>query len=416
MTEPDGRGKALRSRAESAQQPGAGRRPAASRAVIALVLGVPVLLAAGLVAVIMSLSGSRATPPAAGPAPAGQASSNPNVDPGTSLPGTPAPGFALTDQFGKPVTLRQFRGKAVVLAFVDSRCTTVCPLTTWSMTQAVAMLGPAAARNVQLLGIDANPDAIRVADVRAYSQAHEMMSSWDFLTGSPAQLAAVWRAYHVYVAASHGNIDHEPAIYLIDPSGHERTLYLTQMAYAGVTQQAELLANGLSRLLPGHPAPHGGVPMTLAKSIGPGTAASLPVIGGERGTGQVLVGPGHAHVVIFLASWVSEVSDLPAELQVLAAYQREALRQGWPGVVVIDESQTETTPGAMAAAAARAGGGALGYPVAADTSGRLADGYGVQDMPWIEVTSPGGQILYRHDGWLPAATLARAAAAARPAG
>jgi cytochrome oxidase Cu insertion factor (SCO1/SenC/PrrC family) len=418
MTEPEGRGgKALRSRAESEQQSGAGRRPAASRAVIALVLGVPVLLAAGLVAVIMSLHGSRAAPSAGSPAPAGQASSNPDVDPGTSLPGTPAPAFALTDQFGKTVTLRQFRGKAVVLAFVDSRCTTVCPLTTWSMTQAVAMLGPAAARNVQLLGIDANPDAIRVADVRAYSQAHEMMSSWDFLTGSPGQLAAVWRAYHVYVAASHGNIDHEPAIYLIDPSGRERTLYLTQMAYAGVTQQAELLANGLSRLLPGHPVPRGGVPMTLAKSIGPGTTTSLPVIGGERGAGQVLLGRGRAHVVVFLASWVSEVSDLPAELRVLAAYQREALRHGWPTVVVIDESQTETTPGAMAADLARAGGGALGYPVAADTGGRLADGYGVQDLPWIEVTSPGGQILYRHDGWLPAAALARAAATgARPAG
>jgi cytochrome oxidase Cu insertion factor (SCO1/SenC/PrrC family) len=374
---------------------------------------VPVLLAAGLVAVIMSLSGSRAAPPAAGPAPAGQATSNPDVDPGTSLPGTPAPGFALTDQFGAPVTLRQFRGKAVVLAFVDSRCTTVCPLTTWSMTQAVAMLGPAAARNVQLLGIDANPDAIRVADVRAYSQAHQMMSSWDFLTGSPGQLAGVWRAYHVYVAASHGNIDHEPAIYLIDPSGRERTLYLTQMAYAGTSQQAELLAGGLSRLLPGHPSPHGGVPMTLARSIGPGTVTSLPAIGGERGAGQVVVGRGHAHVVVFLASWVSEVSDLPGELRVLAAYQREALRRGWPTVVVIDESQTETTPGAMAADLARAGGGTLGYPVAADASGRLADGYGVQDLPWIEVTSPGGPILYRHDGWLPEASLARAAT--RPA-
>jgi cytochrome oxidase Cu insertion factor (SCO1/SenC/PrrC family) len=378
--------------------------------VIALVLGVPVLLAGGLVAVIMSLSGSRAAPPAAGMAPAGQATSNPNVDAGTSLPGAPAPGFALTDQFGAPVTLRQFRGKVVVLAFVDSRCTNVCPLTTWSMTQAVAMLGPAAARNVQLLGIDANPDAIRVADVRAYSQAHGMMSSWDFLTGSPGQLAAVWRAYHVYVAASHGNIDHQPAIYLIDPGGRERTLYLTQMAYAGVAQQAELLAGGLSRLLPGHPAPHGGVPMTLAKSIGPGTVTSLPVIGGQPGAGQVLIGRGHAHVVVFLASWVSELSDLPAELQVLAAYQREAVLRGWPGVVVVDESQTETTPGAMAAALARAGGEALGYPVAADTTGRLADGYGVQDLPWIEVTSPGGQILYRHDGWLPAASLARAAA------
>src|SRR5258708_24964639 len=148
------------------------------------------------------------------------------------------------------------------------------------MTQAVTMLGAAAARHVQLLGIDANPDAIRGADVRAYSAAHQMMRSWHFLTGSPSQLAAVWRAYHVYVAASHGNIDHEPAVYLIDASGRERTLYLTQMAYAGVAQQAELMAGGLSPLLPGHPVPHGGVSMTAAPSIGPGTATSLAVIGG----------------------------------------------------------------------------------------------------------------------------------------
>jgi cytochrome oxidase Cu insertion factor (SCO1/SenC/PrrC family) len=392
------------------------RRPA-SPGLLALIFGVPVVLAAVLVAVILSLSGSRPAAPAMGQPQAGVNSlgaSNPAVDPGTSLPGIVAPGFTLTDQFGAPVSLRQFRGKAVVMAFVDSRCTNVCPLTTWSMTQAVSMLGQAGAGSVQLLGIDANPDAIRVADVRAYSQAHQMMGAWHFLTGSPARLASVWRAYHVYVAASHGNIDHQPAVYLIDPAGREKTLYLTQMAYAGAGQQAELIARGLSRLLPGHPAVRGGVPMTLAPTIGPGELTSLPVIGGDRAAGQVLLGRGHAHVVVFLASWVSESSDLPGELRVLADYQREALRRGWPTVVAVDESQTETTPGALSPPLAQAGGGTLGYPVAADASGRLADGYGVQDLPWIEVTSASGQILYRHDGWLPAASLARVAA--RPAG
>ena len=102
----------------------------------------------------------------------------------------------------------------------------------------------------------------------------------------------------------------------------------------------------------------------------------------------------------------------------LADYQREALRRGWPTVVAVDESQTETAPSALSMPLAQAGGGTLGYPVAADASGRLADGYGVQDLPWIAVTSASGQILFRHDGWLPAASLARAAAsaAARPAG
>jgi cytochrome oxidase Cu insertion factor (SCO1/SenC/PrrC family) len=387
----------------------AGPRPSHSRLVLAVAAGLIVLCAAVLAGVLAS--GSHGQPGAqnASQGLASAASKNPDVDPGTSLPGLVAPGFTLTDQSGRPVSLRQFRGRTVVLAFVDSRCTTVCPLTTVSMTEAVSMLGPAAARHIQLLGIDANPDATKVADVRAYTVAHQMTRSWDFLTGSPAQLAAVWRAYHVYVAASHGNIDHEPAVYLIDAQGRERTLYLTQMAYASVAQQAELMASGLSRLLPGHPGLHGGVPMTLARSIKPASTVSLPVIGGARGTGHVTLGPGHPHLVVFLASWDQEISDMPAELRALAAYQRQALRHGWPTVVAVDETPTETSPADLARVLASSGGSALGYPVVADTSGRLADGYGVQDLPWVELISASGQVRYHHDGWLPAAALARLA-------
>jgi cytochrome oxidase Cu insertion factor (SCO1/SenC/PrrC family) len=388
----------------------AGVRPPRSPAALIVAVVLSLIAAAAVVGVIVSVSGGRTATPVANQAQGTAADRNPDVDPGTSLPGSAAPAFTLTDQYGSRISLRQFRGQAVVIAFVDARCTTVCPLTTVSLTEAVSMLGPAAGRHVQLLGIDANPDATRVADVRAYSVAHQMMRSWDFLTGSRRQLAAVWRAYHVYVAASHGNIDHEPAVYLIDPQGRERTLYLTQMAYASITQQAQLIAGGLSRLLPGHPALHGSVPMTLDRGIRPATPASLPVIGGDRQASQVRLGPAHPHVVVFLASWDSEVSDLTAELRMLAGYQRQALRHGWPSVVAVDESRTETSPAALTRLLAQAGGAKLGYPVVADATGRLADGYAVQDLPWIAVTSAAGKIRYQHDGWLPAGSLTRAAA------
>jgi cytochrome oxidase Cu insertion factor (SCO1/SenC/PrrC family) len=394
-------------------------RPLASRAVIALVIGLPLVLAAILIAVIAFRGGSTPHPQASSPAqgsssaPGLQATSNPQVDPGTRLPGTAAPGFTLTNQFGTPVSLSQFHGKAVVLAFVDSECTTICPLTTVSMTEAVRMLGPDAARHIQLLGIDANPDATAVSDVRAYSTAHEMLHSWNFLTGSKSQLEAVWRDYHVYVAASHADIDHEPAIYLIDPDGKERILYLTQMAYASVEQQAELIAGGLSQVLPGHPAVHGGVSMALATSIGPAAAVGLPVIAGDRSIQQVQFGAGHPHVVVFVTSWIGEVSDLQAQLQVLADYQHEAIQHGWPTVVAVDETKSETTPGALLQLLARTGPKNLNYPIVADTTGRVADGYGVQDIPWVEVISPDGKIIYKHDGWVPAATLAQQAAHAK---
>jgi len=382
---------------------------------LAIIAGLALVVAAAVITITVMAS-ARPTRPAAGqipPAqmPSGPLSKNPNVDPGTSLPGKAAPDFTLTNQFGTPVSLRQFRGKVVVLAFVDSRCTSVCPLTTLSMTQAKSMLGPAAAAHVQLLGVDANPDATKVANVRAYSSDHQMLHAWDFVTGDLRQLGAVWRDYHVYVAASHGNIDHEPAIYLIDQSGKERTLYLTQMAYASIGQQADLIAQGLSRLLPGHPRPHELVPLALAKAIRPAQDVTVPVIGGASQVKNLALGPGHPHLVVFVASWLNEMYNFPAELRVLASYQRQAIRHGWPSVVALDETQTESSAAVLPRLLAAAGGGRLGYPVAADTSGRMADGYGVQDLPWIEIISPAGRVVFRHDGWLSEPALARAAAA-----
>ena len=161
------------------------------------VLGAGVTLAVALLAGCGAAAGTGngggAQP---GPTGAGQASAamgNPGLDPGSSLGGVPAPGITLRNQFGQPMSLHQFRGKVVILAFADSQCTTVCPLTTMSMVAAKQLLGPAG-RQVQLLGVDANPQATSVADVMAYSRAHGMVNQWDFLTGPLAQLQAVWRA------------------------------------------------------------------------------------------------------------------------------------------------------------------------------------------------------------------------------
>ncbi|MGN6870576.1 MAG: SCO family protein, partial [Solirubrobacteraceae bacterium] len=137
--------------------------------------------------------------------------SNPYLDPGTQLSGL-APDFTLSDESDAPVSLHSFRGKVVILAFNDSECTTICPLTTTAMVDAKRMLG-AAGRRVQLLGIDANPAATAVRDVRAYSEAHGMVHQWNFLTAPLPKLKRVWSAYHIGVAIERGQIDHTPALY-----------------------------------------------------------------------------------------------------------------------------------------------------------------------------------------------------------
>ncbi len=48
---------------------------------------------------------------------------------GTSLGGTAAPTFTLTDQNGTPISLAALRGHPVVLTFFYTHCTDECPLT-----------------------------------------------------------------------------------------------------------------------------------------------------------------------------------------------------------------------------------------------------------------------------------------------
>ena len=371
-----------------------------------------VLAACGLAlaACAAGAAGSPAADSGAGHSGTGmQGANNPELDPGSSLGGAPAPDIRLKNQFGQRMALSQFRGKAVVLAFVDSQCTTVCPLTTVSMVAAKELLG-AAGSHVQLLGVDANPQATSVADVMAYSRAHAMVNQWDFLTGTLPQLQATWRAYHIAVQIQQGMIDHTPALFVIDPQGRERTVYLTQMNYASITQAAQIIAQRVSGLLPGHPPLASTHSLAYISGQTPAARVTLPGVP----SGSVTLGPGQPRLVMFFATWVAETSDLRAHLLALNAYAHAAREggrgggRGLPGLVAVDEQTTEPSPGA-AAAYLKDLGAPLRYPVAADATGRVADGYGVADQPWFELTSASGKILWKHDGWLSVQALEAAA-------
>jgi cytochrome oxidase Cu insertion factor (SCO1/SenC/PrrC family) len=301
------------------------------------------------------------------------------------------------------MSLSQFRGKVVMLSFEDSECTTVCPLTTQSMLQAKQMLG-AAGDQVQLLGVDANPTATSVADVLAYSRVHGMVNQWDFLTGSLAQLKAVWGAYHIAVQIEKGQIDHTPALFVIDQQGREQKLYLTQMAYSSVGQSAEVLADELSSLLPGHPHVASQESLASITAQSPSDHAALPSATSDS---KVLLGPGTPRLVMFFATWLSEVSDLKSELIGANTYAEAARQGGLPPLVAVDETVVEPSAQAVRAYLASLGT-PLDYPVALDTTGRVADGYGVQDQPWLALVSASGKIIWSHDGWLPVPALTAA--------
>jgi cytochrome oxidase Cu insertion factor (SCO1/SenC/PrrC family) len=210
-------------------------------------LGAPLVLAVLMIAVRHMQGASGQGRPVASGASVVEAGG------GFPIRGKIAPGFRLTDQFGQTVSLSSLRGHEIVMAFIDSRCATVCPLTAAILRNALQRIGPAEAAGVDLVAVNANPIATRVSDVYRFSKGTGMLHEWRYLTGSPAKLKAVYRAYQVYVCVEHdGNVVHTAAIYLIDPHGNERLYFQTLDSSAGVTvgSETQAIAAGMRQWLP----------------------------------------------------------------------------------------------------------------------------------------------------------------------
>lgn len=143
------------------------------------------------------------------------------------LPERAAPNFTLVDQAGKSVSLSQFRGKTVLLAFMDTLCTEVCPVESQEFLSAEKDLG-SRAHDVVFIGVNVNPHANSVAEVQRFTSQHglSVLKNWYFLTGSLAQLIPVWRAYGIEVIApkNGGQTTHSSYMYFLNPLGRERFL------------------------------------------------------------------------------------------------------------------------------------------------------------------------------------------------
>src|SRR5580692_2305021 len=74
-------------------------------------------------------------------------------------PPRPAPDFSLQGTTGQALTLSQYRGKVVLLAFGYSHCLSVCPITLHTFAQVLHQLGTAAAAvQVVYVTVDAERD------------------------------------------------------------------------------------------------------------------------------------------------------------------------------------------------------------------------------------------------------------------
>ena len=137
----------------------------------------------------------------------------------------PAPPFALRDQHGRMVRLAALRGRAVVLAFMDSLCTSECPIEAAQFAAALRPLAGSAKPQLVVVSVDLADTPVSVA--RAARRWH-LPAGFEWLLGTHAELAPVWREYGIAVRPTKsGDVEHSDAFYVIDRNGDERAGFLS---------------------------------------------------------------------------------------------------------------------------------------------------------------------------------------------
>jgi protein SCO1 len=131
--------------------------------------------------------------------------------------------LALTDHHGKPRTLQDFRGKAVVVFFGFTQCPDFCPTTLGELSQSINQLGPDAER-VQVLFVTLDPERDGPKQLAQYVSAFD--PRFLGLYGSLEATRAAAKEFKVYFekrkSGDSYTVDHSAQSYVIDPQGRLR--------------------------------------------------------------------------------------------------------------------------------------------------------------------------------------------------
>ena len=156
----------------------------------------------------------------------------------------PSPPLRLLNSLGQPVNLAQYRGKAVLLTFVYTKCPDVCPLMLQKMKATQAKLGTRASE-LQLVAVSTDPRGDTPAAVNRYLRQRGMTGRIQYLVGSRAQLLPVWRRWGVAAQPDPQSpvlVDHTSFILGISASGLRTTIYPANGEVSWMVNDVPLLA------------------------------------------------------------------------------------------------------------------------------------------------------------------------------
>jgi protein SCO1/2 len=109
------------------------------------------------------------------------------------------PKVSLLNQNGQKVMLSTALddGRPVMLNFIYTSCTTVCPVTTQIFSEVQAQLG-SQANKIHMVSVSIDPEYDTPKRLLAYAKENKTGPQWDFYTGSIDESIAVQRAFDAY--------------------------------------------------------------------------------------------------------------------------------------------------------------------------------------------------------------------------
>ncbi|MBX3675609.1 MAG: SCO family protein [Rhodocyclaceae bacterium] len=155
--------------------------------------------------------------------------------------------FALTDHNGKPRTMADFRGKAVVIFFGYTQCPDVCPTTMTGMAEAMKLLGEDASK-VQVLFVTVDPERDTPQLLAQYVPVFN--PSFLGLYADAQTIARTAQEFRIFYKKQPGStpttytVDHTAGSYVYDPQGRLRL-------YVKHGEKPEVIAKDLRLLIAG---------------------------------------------------------------------------------------------------------------------------------------------------------------------
>jgi protein SCO1/2 len=135
-------------------------------------------------------------------------------------PARDAPLTAGTGFDGAPVSAPT-PGRPALVTFLFTECPDICPFIAATIRQALERAGDEA-DVVDIVAVSVDPEGDTPASVRAFLTKHDLLGRMDYIVGTRAELAPLWKAWLVAAQPEGSDVSaHSARIVLVDRQGRQ---------------------------------------------------------------------------------------------------------------------------------------------------------------------------------------------------